>query len=72
MDIGIRQNVFLIKDKIDNLVNTTITTVSSGSLAEGLDLPGSDMDIMYVFNNVMCRWLKISINFNKFTNERNV
>jgi hypothetical protein len=26
--------------------------LSSGSLAEGLDLPGSDMDIMLVFNNV--------------------
>jgi hypothetical protein len=33
-------------------VNTKITTVSSGSLAEGLDLPGSDIDIMFVFNNV--------------------
>jgi hypothetical protein len=52
MDIRIRQNVFLIKDKIYNRVNTTLTIVSSGSLAEGLDLPGSDMDIMYVFNNV--------------------
>jgi hypothetical protein len=52
MDIRIRQNVFLIQDKIFNRVNTTITFVSSGSLAEGLDLPGSDMDIMYVFNNV--------------------
>jgi hypothetical protein len=29
-----------------------ITQVSSGSLAEGLDLPGSDMDIMLVLNNV--------------------
>ena len=28
------------------------TKVSSGSLAEGLDLPGSDMDIMIVLNNV--------------------
>jgi fructose-1-phosphate kinase PfkB-like protein len=40
MDIRIRQNVFLIKDKIYNKVNTTTTVVFSGSLAEGLDLPG--------------------------------
>ena len=52
MDIRIRQNVFLIKDKIFNRVNTEITQVSSGSLAEGLDLPGSDIDIMFVFNSV--------------------
>jgi hypothetical protein len=52
MDIRIRQNVFIIKDMISNTVNTKITTVSSGSLAEGLDLPGSDIDIMIVFNIV--------------------
>ena len=52
MDIRIRQNVFLIKDKISYRLNPTITVVSSGSLAEGLDLPGSDIDIMYVLNTV--------------------
>ena len=52
MDIRIRQNVFLIFDKVFNRVNTDKTQVSSGSLAEGLDLPGSDMDIMRVLNNV--------------------
>jgi hypothetical protein len=52
MDIRIRQNMFLIKDKIHNKVDTYRTIVSSGSLAEGLDLPGSDMDIMYVLNDV--------------------
>ena len=52
MDIRIRQNMLLIRDKIRNKVNTNITTVSSGSLAEGLNLPGSDMDIMRVLNNV--------------------
>jgi hypothetical protein len=52
MDIRIRQNAFLIEDKIYNRVNTEITQVSSGSLAEGLDLPRSDVDIMIVFNNV--------------------
>ena len=52
MDIRIRQNIFLIKDKIYNNVEKDITKVSSGSLAEGLDLPGSDIDIMYLFNQV--------------------
>jgi predicted nucleotidyltransferase len=52
MDIRIRQNMFLIKDKIINKVDTLITQVSSGSLAEGLDLPGSDIDVMFVFNAV--------------------
>ena len=52
MDIRIRQNVFLIKDTISNRVDLTMQIVSSGSLAEGLDLPGSDIDIMYVFNTV--------------------
>ena len=50
MDIRIRQNLFLIKDNIINSANTKVTTVSSGSLAEGLDLPGSDIDIMFVLS----------------------
>jgi hypothetical protein len=44
--------MFLIKDTIANNVNTDITQVSSGSLAEGLYLPGSDMDVMFVLNHV--------------------
>ena len=52
MDIRIRQNMFLIKDKICNKVHTELTQVSSGSLAEGFDLPESDRDIMYVLNRV--------------------
>jgi hypothetical protein len=51
MDIRIRQNIFLLMDKIYNKVSTKATKVSSGSLAEGLDLPGSDIDVMYVFND---------------------
>ncbi|XP_052085782.1 uncharacterized protein LOC127723258 [Mytilus californianus] len=35
---------------IYNAIN--ITQISSGSLAEGLDLPGSDIDIMYVQNKI--------------------
>ena len=52
MDIRIRQNIFLIQDKIYNKTCTAATRVSSGSLAEGLDLPGSDRDIMLVLNDV--------------------
>ena len=52
MDIRIRQNMFLIIDKIHNKSDTNLTLVSSGSLAEGLDLPGSDIDVMFVFNAV--------------------
>jgi hypothetical protein len=40
------------QDKIHNKVKRDYTSVSSGSLAEGLDLPGSDVDIMLVFNCV--------------------
>ena len=52
MDIRIRQTIFLIQDKITNKINTHLTHVSSGSFAEGLDLPGSDMDIMFVFDYI--------------------
>jgi hypothetical protein len=52
MDVKTRQNMFLIKDTIRNKVDTDFTQVSRGSLAEGLDLPGSDMDVMLVFNYV--------------------
>ena len=52
MDIRIRQTIFLIQDKIRNAVDTGITQVSSGSLAEGLDLPGSDKDVMIIINGV--------------------
>ena len=52
VDIRIRQNILLIIDKISNKVNTHLTLVSSGSLAEGLDLPGSDVDIMCLLNYV--------------------
>jgi len=53
MDIRIRQNMFLIMDKIINKAHRKLLTqLSSGSLVEGLDLPGSDMDIMFLLNNV--------------------
>jgi hypothetical protein len=52
MDIRIRQNAILIMDKIFNKVNSKVISISSGSLAEGLDLPGSDIDVMFVLKAV--------------------
>jgi hypothetical protein len=52
MDIRIKQNAILIMDKIFNKVCTNGIKVSSGSLAEGLDLPGSDVDVMAVLKTV--------------------
>ncbi|XP_063406039.1 uncharacterized protein LOC134689998 [Mytilus trossulus] len=37
---------------MENLFEAEMTQMLSGSLAEGLDLPGSDADIMHFFNNV--------------------
>ncbi|VDI76174.1 Hypothetical predicted protein [Mytilus galloprovincialis] len=48
IDIRKRQRLFIIQDMIHNACIPELTQISSGSLAEGLDLPGSDMDIMYV------------------------
>ncbi|CAC5366524.1 unnamed protein product [Mytilus coruscus] len=48
IDIRTRQRLFMTNDTIDNACSTYGTKISSGSLTEGLELPGSDMDIMYV------------------------
>ncbi|XP_071144229.1 uncharacterized protein [Mytilus edulis] len=48
IDIRKRQIMFILHDKIYNAHEENITKISSGSLAEGLDLPGSDVDIMLV------------------------
>ncbi|XP_071146160.1 uncharacterized protein [Mytilus edulis] len=49
IDIRKRQRLFIIQDMIVNSSDLTDRTqIFSGSLAEGLDLPGSDMDVMYV------------------------
>ncbi|VDI22552.1 Hypothetical predicted protein [Mytilus galloprovincialis] len=48
IDIRKRQILFILNDKIFNAHEKNITKISSGSLAEGLDLPGSDEDIMFV------------------------
>ena len=52
MNIRIRQNMFLINDKIYNKAHTEKTQVSSGRLAECLYLPGSDIDVMFLLNCV--------------------
>ncbi|XP_076082433.1 uncharacterized protein LOC143053526 [Mytilus galloprovincialis] len=50
-DMRKRQQLFIIQDVIEN-TDSKCTQISSGSLAEGLDLQGSDLDLMLVFNNV--------------------
>ncbi|XP_052085883.1 uncharacterized protein LOC127723344 [Mytilus californianus] len=52
IDIRKRQQLFIIHDKIFNISRSDLTEISSGSLAEGLDLPGSDIDLMYVIKHV--------------------
>ncbi|VDI20824.1 fructose-1,6-bisphosphatase I [Mytilus galloprovincialis] len=52
IDIRKRQQLFIIHDMIDNTHQLEGTTISSGSLAEGIDLQGIDIDIMFVIPNV--------------------
>ncbi|XP_063406723.1 uncharacterized protein LOC134690662 [Mytilus trossulus] len=52
IDIRKRQLLFILNDKVHNANDEIGTQISSGSLAEGLSLPGSDIDVMYVDNNV--------------------
>ncbi|VDI72073.1 Hypothetical predicted protein [Mytilus galloprovincialis] len=52
VDMRKRQQLFITKDLIDNAVESGFITTSSGSLAEGLDLPGSDIDVMFVIRDV--------------------
>ncbi|XP_052085377.1 uncharacterized protein LOC127723014 [Mytilus californianus] len=53
IDIRNRQRLFLIHDMIGNACSSPdLTNISSGSLAEGLDLPGSDFDKMFVLNQI--------------------
>ncbi|CAC5383664.1 unnamed protein product [Mytilus coruscus] len=47
-----RQRLLILEDLIFNSSSPIITQILSGSLSEGLDLPGSDIDVMYVNNNV--------------------
>ncbi|XP_063406100.1 uncharacterized protein LOC134690057 [Mytilus trossulus] len=45
-----RRDIFTVKDIVDN--TTGISFISSGSKAEGLDLKGSDFDLMILHNGV--------------------
>ncbi|XP_071177236.1 uncharacterized protein [Mytilus edulis] len=47
IDIRKRQRLFIIQDMIYNEIMPQKRRIASGSLSEGLDLPGSDFDIMY-------------------------
>lgn len=51
-DIRTRQRLFIIKDVIYNVGSPEEPYISSGSLAEGFDLSGSDVDVMFVWGNV--------------------
>ena len=48
IDIRKRQLLFILHDKLYSTNDKKLTQISSGSLAEGLDLPGSDLDVMFV------------------------
>ncbi|VDI49342.1 Hypothetical predicted protein [Mytilus galloprovincialis] len=56
IDIRKRQQLFIIQDIIQNAMKlnsgSNTIEISSGSLAEGIDLPGSDRDIMFVMKTV--------------------
>ncbi|VDI20827.1 Hypothetical predicted protein [Mytilus galloprovincialis] len=53
MEIRNRQKLFILQDIICNAqAPKAYTQISSGSLAEGLDLPGSDIDLMSVIKEI--------------------
>ncbi|VDI82457.1 Hypothetical predicted protein [Mytilus galloprovincialis] len=52
IDIRKRQRLFILFDMYINACMLDRAHISSGSLAEGIDLPGSDIDIMYVIRNI--------------------
>ncbi|CAC5384161.1 unnamed protein product [Mytilus coruscus] len=53
INIRKRQRLFIIENRLFNSsCFRNRTQISSGSLAEGLDLPGSDMDVMYVLHDI--------------------
>ncbi|XP_063408179.1 uncharacterized protein LOC134691542 [Mytilus trossulus] len=61
IDIRKRQLLFILHDIISNAHDENLTQISSGSLAEGLDLPGSDIDIMFVDEIVNVTLIKRNI-----------
>lgn len=52
IDIRTRQRLFRIHDMINNVGSLDVTQILSGSLAEGLDLIGSDLDMMLVMETM--------------------
>ncbi|XP_063406041.1 uncharacterized protein LOC134690000 [Mytilus trossulus] len=52
MHIHTRQRLLMIEDMIQNSFASNVRQISSGSLADGLDLQGSDVDIMYIIVNL--------------------
>ncbi|XP_076084174.1 uncharacterized protein LOC143054964 [Mytilus galloprovincialis] len=52
IDIRKRQQLLIIQEMINCENNSVETQLYSGSLAEGLELPGSDKDIMYIIKGV--------------------
>ncbi|VDI20825.1 Hypothetical predicted protein [Mytilus galloprovincialis] len=52
IDIRKRQQLFIIQDMINYTNQSIATLISNESLAEGLDLPGSDMDILFVIEEL--------------------
>ncbi|CAC5362858.1 unnamed protein product [Mytilus coruscus] len=48
IDIRKRQRLFIIEDMISNADVSDLSKIFSGSLSEGLDLQGSDIDVMYI------------------------
>lgn len=54
LDIRNKQRLCIIHDRIANVcaIDQRHTQITSGSLAEGLALPDSDIDTMHVINNI--------------------
>lgn len=52
LDIRLRQRLFVLKDLTRKVLNSDMVEISSGSLSEGLDLPGSDIDVMFVIAKI--------------------
>ncbi|CAC5366769.1 unnamed protein product [Mytilus coruscus] len=52
IDFRKRQQLFIVKDMLDNAALSSLTQIMSGSLGEGLNLPGRDIDLMYVIHEV--------------------
>ncbi|XP_071144232.1 uncharacterized protein [Mytilus edulis] len=63
IDIRKRQLLFILHDKIWNVNDENLTQISSGSLAEGMDLPGSDIDVMCVDDGVNVIQIKRNIKY---------